>query len=277
MPFQNDGWNKTRAELLMDVSATLGDLTRNLDLARGIPAYLCRALGLNPVTLAIIADGSAGPEVLLSSCSRSECNHDCNADLLSIYEQTRPLSADAGPTLRPMIEIEKSCAGDKALPVAADSAFPRATVFSQSIGEGHRMVLILHQPAANPHLNEGMLEVVQVIAQQLGKLLGCLVTWSARPQAIGAPFNRLTDREWNVLRGLESEVGEKQLADRLGLSPHTLHSHIKSIYRKVGVQGRLPLLMRAEASLRDLRAERLNARTYPKAANPVMEPAVAFG
>ena len=68
---------------------------------------------------------------------------------------------------------------------------------------------------------------------------------SSQPKALGAAFERLTDREWMVLQGLNSDAGEKQLADQLGLSPHTLHSHIKSIYRKVGVQGRLPAAARA--------------------------------
>lgn len=276
MPFQNNGWSKFRTEILMDISATLADMTRNFDLARKIPGYLCKALSLHPVTLAIVADSPTGPHVVLGACSRADCTRDCNADLLSIYEQTRPLSADAGPTLRPMIEIEKTCAGDK-LPVPMDNAFPRATVFAQAIGEGHRLLLILHQPANNPHLSEGVTEVLQAVAQQLAKLLGCLVVWSSKPQALGAPFNRLTEREWNVLRGLESEAGEKQLADQLGLSPHTLHSHIKSIYRKVGVQGRLPLLMKAETSLRELRSERLNARLAQPQNAALTEAAVAVG
>ena len=162
-----------------------------------MPAYLCRALSLDPVTLAIVADGARGPKCFLSTCSRSDCEQDCKVDLLSIYEQTRPLSADAGPTLRPMIEIEKS--SDKALPVTGDAAFPRATVFSQSIGEGHRMLLILHQPAGNSHLNEGTLEVVQIISQQLAKFLGCLVVWSARgrSQSVRRSID-LTDREMGM-------------------------------------------------------------------------------
>jgi DNA-binding CsgD family transcriptional regulator len=271
MPFLNNGWSKIRTEILMDISATLADLTRNLDLARNIPAYLCKALSLDPVTLAIVADGAAGPRVVLGACSR-----DCHADLLSIYEQTRPLSMEAGPTLRPMIEIEKTCAGEP-FPVPADNEYPRATVFAHAIGEGHRLLLIVHQPASNPHLSEGATEVLQAVAQQLAKLLGCLVVWSSKPQALGAPFNRLTEREWNVLRGLESEAGEKQLADQLGLSPHTLHSHIKSIYRKVGVQGRLPLLMKAETSLRELRSERLNARVAQPQNAALTETVVAAG
>ena len=79
-----------------------------------------------------------------------------------------------------------------------------------------------------------------------------------------------------VLRGLNSDAGEKQLADELGLSPHTLHSHIKSIYRKVGVQGRLPLLLRAEEAMRGLRVGRLNQRQYPSLVSATTR-AVAVG
>jgi len=71
---------------------------------------------------------------------------------------------------------------------------------------------------------------------------------------------RLTEREWVVLQGLMTEAGEKQLADQLGLSPHTLHSHIKSIYRKVEVQGRLPLLSKVHNVVRERRLARLNGR-----------------
>src|SRR5512146_2185357 len=80
-----------------------------------------------------------------------------------------------------------------------------------------------------------------------------------RHGAVGKPCDRLTDREWIVLRHLDSDAGEKQLADQLNLSPHTLHSHIKSIYRKVGVQGRLPLLIRFNTALRELRNSSINA------------------
>jgi DNA-binding CsgD family transcriptional regulator len=277
MPFQNNGWSKIRSELLMNISATLADLTRNLDLSRRIPGYLCRALELDPVTLAIVAENASGQEVVMSACSHSECERDSKNDLLSIYEQTRPLSADSGPMLRPIIKLDTANAADKASAAPADSAYPRAIVFSQAIGEGHRMLLVVHQPASAANLSEGMTEVLQLVATHLAKLLGCLVVWSAKPQGLGAPFSRLTDREWNVLRGLESDAGEKQLADRLGLSPHTLHSHIKSIYRKVGVQGRLPLLMLAESSLRDLRTERLNGRVGSRVSSVVAEASVAVG
>jgi DNA-binding NarL/FixJ family response regulator len=91
-----------------------------------------------------------------------------------------------------------------------------------------------------------------------------MLAWQDSPRLLGSAFERLTEREWVVLRGLNSDDGEKQLADRLSLSPHTLHSHIKSIYRKVGVQGRLPLLLRLNTAIRELRQTSINSVSAPR-------------
>jgi DNA-binding CsgD family transcriptional regulator len=46
---------------------------------------------------------------------------------------------------------------------------------------------------------------------------------------------RLTARETEVLRLIARGYSYAQAAGRLGLSPHTVASHIKKIYRKLGV------------------------------------------
>ena len=135
--------------------------------------------------------------------------------------------------------------------------FSRAVVFAAPVDESFRVLLIVHQRTADPNLCDGAAELLQATIQLLARLLSCTVAWHFRRDGLGEPFNRLTDREWTVLRGLDEEAGEKQLADEMGLSPHTLHSHIKSIYRKVGVQGRLPLLLRAREAMKNLRQEKL--------------------
>jgi DNA-binding CsgD family transcriptional regulator len=45
-----------------------------------------------------------------------------------------------------------------------------------------------------------------------------------------------------VLRLLLSGLSEKQIAARLDLSRHTVHNHVKEIYRVVGVQSRAELM-----------------------------------
>jgi DNA-binding NarL/FixJ family response regulator len=48
----------------------------------------------------------------------------------------------------------------------------------------------------------------------------------------------LTDREWEVLDLFTLGAGTREIAARLFLSEHTVHSHAKSIRRKLGVRTR---------------------------------------
>ena len=276
MPYH--GWTKARAELLMDLTASLADYTHTPEGFRLIPAYLARTLNLPPLSLAVIHTVPDGAMVFLSASSSTHVPPSFEHDLLNIHHQTRPLSSQEGLTLRPIIELEHPA---DAADIGGDGGpdtlggYPRATVFTHSIDDTYRMLLIVHQHAGAPHLSAGMTEILQATSQQLGKFLECLTIWMARPQHFGEPFNTLTDREWMVLRNLNSDAGEKQLADQLSLSPHTLHSHIKAIYRKVGVQGRLPLLLKAQESMRNLRLSRVSTSLVPMASETTR--AVAFG
>lgn len=272
MSYREQGWAKGQSQLLMDIAGTLADFTQKLDLCREIPAYLGRMLNIEPLTLGVVRETEDKPAVVVFHASSgaigaAENNGAFAQDLLAIYQQTRPLSAQDRPTLRPVFDLDEIRPDDVSeMSVQRLAAFPRATVFARTIDDQHRLLLVVHQRAEQANLSAEQSEVFQLISSQLAKLLECLMIWTARPQQLGAPFSRLTDRELMVLRGLDSDVGEKQLADQLGLSPHTLHSHIKSIYRKVGVQGRLPLLLRVEETMRGLRRTRLSKRTAPGAA-----------
>jgi DNA-binding CsgD family transcriptional regulator len=261
----------------MDISASLADYTRSPEDFRHIPAYLARTFDAHPVTLAVVQTVRDGALVLLSAFSGDQAPASLEQDLLNIHQQTRPLSAQDGPTLRPMAQIGLSAdAADGGGGSAGGlGGSGRAMVFTYSIDEAFRMLLIVQQRAGDPHLSADLTDVLQLVAQQLGKFLEPLVIWMARPELFGKPFNDLTDREWMVLRHLNSDAGEKQLADQLGLSPHTLHSHIKAIYRKVGVQGRLPLLLKAQEAMRDLRLSRVSTRPSPTV--PELDRAVAVG
>ena len=52
------------------------------------------------------------------------------------------------------------------------------------------------------------------------------------------PGNQLSRTEQHVLNHLRQGLTERQVADRLGRSRHTVHVHVKSIYRKLNVQSR---------------------------------------
>ncbi len=51
----------------------------------------------------------------------------------------------------------------------------------------------------------------------------------------------LPNRQRQILDGLLSGEGEKQLAQELGLSVHTVHSYIRRLYRRFGVSSRAEL------------------------------------
>ena len=54
----------------------------------------------------------------------------------------------------------------------------------------------------------------------------------------------LSERELTVLRLLASELSEREIAAELYLSFNTVHSHVKSIYRKLGVSSRAEAVAR---------------------------------
>src|SRR5208337_2908460 len=58
----------------------------------------------------------------------------------------------------------------------------------------------------------------------------------------------LSEREKEILRGIEQGLAYKQIADKLSISPHTVHSHIKNIYEKLQVQNRQEALSKAKKS-----------------------------
>ena len=49
----------------------------------------------------------------------------------------------------------------------------------------------------------------------------------------------LTEREMDVLRLLPSSLSVPEIADELFVSPHTVRSHIKSIYGKLAAHSRM--------------------------------------
>ena len=56
---------------------------------------------------------------------------------------------------------------------------------------------------------------------------------------------RLTEREADVLRLLARGYTYARAGARLGISPHTVASHIKKAYRKLGVNSASAAVMRA--------------------------------
>ena len=254
----------------MGLSTVLSDLTLSPGLIAQIPAFLASSLNLEPTMLAIVAhqDSTATIRWLAQSSAPAtpEAIEQCSRRLLDAYRQTRPLNAGEAPALRD---------SDRPHDIAYNQAASEL-VLSRAINEHHRLILIVTCHAPNGP-SQVLTETLDFIGSHLVRLLGSLLSWTDDPATLGSPFDRLTDREWVVLQAMESEDGEKQLADRLELSPHTLHSHIKSIYRKLGVQGRLPVLLRLAIAQRAVRLRAAACKINGECRNHEPKHAVAAG
>ncbi len=54
----------------------------------------------------------------------------------------------------------------------------------------------------------------------------------------------MTDRETAIVRGLFQRLNEEAIGSALGISHHTVHTHLNRIYRKLAVQSRADLFLR---------------------------------
>ncbi len=60
------------------------------------------------------------------------------------------------------------------------------------------------------------------------------------------PATELSSREREVLSLMAGGATNKEIADRLFLSPHTVKDHTSALYRKLGVRNRVEAVQRAE-------------------------------
>ena len=61
---------------------------------------------------------------------------------------------------------------------------------------------------------------------------------AARRATDPAPAGELSERERTVLRLLSGGMSEREIAAELFVAFNTVHSHVKSLYRKLGVSSR---------------------------------------
>jgi DNA-binding NarL/FixJ family response regulator len=55
------------------------------------------------------------------------------------------------------------------------------------------------------------------------------------------PLSSLTPSERNIARMITEGLSNRQIAERIGRSPHTVDSHIRNIFNKLGVNSRVAL------------------------------------
>ncbi|HEY9899986.1 MAG TPA: response regulator transcription factor [Pantanalinema sp.] len=115
------------------------------------------------------------------------------------------------------------------------------------------VVLRALQAGANGYLlktadEEQLHEAVRLVATGKPALLQPEVTravmGSVRAEQ-GPPVERLSDREREIVKEVARDLGNKQIATRLGISERTVQQHLSNIFAKLGVASRTGAVLRA--------------------------------
>jgi DNA-binding CsgD family transcriptional regulator len=90
-----------------------------------------------------------------------------------------------------------------------------------------------------------------VDADPAQEIYGTAPVWSFLSDAqwtIIARVLRLSGREAEIVSCLLDDASEAEIADGLGISSHTVHTHVERLYRKLGVGSRCQLAVRLFAA-----------------------------
>jgi len=110
----------------------------------------------------------------------------------------------------------------------------------QALCRGASGYVLKNQPLAE--LKAAVLEVARGGAP-MSRAVARQVLAHFKPQPT-TQAGLLSEREQQVLEGMVDGLSDKQVAGRLGLSPETVRTHVKNIYRKLHVSSRAELLSR---------------------------------
>jgi NarL family two-component system response regulator LiaR len=108
------------------------------------------------------------------------------------------------------------------------------------------------EPGVLPRVLRGALEGEAAISRRLAmKLIESYRHTPRGGHGLRPVRSELTDREWEVLDLLAAGAGTEEIAQALVLSTETVRSHLKNLYRKLGVRSREEAAQAARR-LRDL-------------------------
>ena len=85
------------------------------------------------------------------------------------------------------------------------------------------------------------------LAAEIAGLLGDAKASAPAPGGPARPGERLTESETRVLRYLPTHLGSSEIAAELFLSPNTVKTHQRHLYRKLGAHSRREAVQRARA------------------------------
>jgi ATP/maltotriose-dependent transcriptional regulator MalT len=111
------------------------------------------------------------------------------------------------------------------------------------------------QLAGSPDSGRAALGEARLVLEQLPELGILAERWQATERLLSgdqaaAPvaMDELSARERDVLRMLPTALSEAEIGQELFISYHTVHSHVRTIYRKLGTSSRAQTVERARAT-----------------------------
>jgi DNA-binding NarL/FixJ family response regulator len=241
----------TKCDRLLANIVLLHEVTAHKDMHAELPKYLAAALGASSVSVAFVEVASNGQELQRSIHSTNTCriaeegtDSEWLADLL---RETTSGGAIAGTT-----RFTPPAAVHALYPIDID----RAIAFQ------------IKAPAAVHMITDDGRAFMLVLLSHIARTLGCQASCNNSRVRSRPLLNALTKAEWRVLIALDSEATEKEIASNLSTSVNTLHSHIKSIYRRLGVQSRLSALAVLRRAERQSLIEELQAGSLRESDGP---------
>lgn len=178
----------------------------------------------------------------------------CDADFSNAESLLERLESGDAPELI-LLDIGLPGAnGDAALPRILELA-PAVAVIVLSAQSEREVVFRAIRGGAAGYLLKGcgedeirqrILEVLDggaALSPKIGRLM--MERMRDKPSAATEVDYGLTPRELEVLEWLVQGLPKKQIAVRVGMSPHTVDSHLRSIYRRMNVRSNTEAVARA--------------------------------
>jgi len=143
----------------------------------------------------------------------------------------------------------------------------------ENLGTDYAFRLSVESPT---ELSVAQMEALTKATRLIHQGMECILVRQRNPDSLGNSFAGLSDREWQICLALERPNGEKEIAGMLDCSRHTVHSYIKSLYRKLQVKSRLQMLDRLKRSREEMRRHALKRFATSKSNEQRPETAAAF-
>jgi DNA-binding CsgD family transcriptional regulator len=142
----------------------------------------------------------------------------------------------------------------------ATHAEPHSGELSRLLGE--KYTLLIRISSGPQALTQEQSAAFDTAGDMIHAALNVLFIKQRDRAQLGAPYTQFSDREWAVCERLYGPEGEKAIAEAMDASRHTVHCHVKNIYRKLKLQSRLEVIHHLRQARGASRREAMHASPF---------------